>query len=75
MLFFIVPFFWMLAVPVIFLGILLIRALFWLRSTRRVETRHPDPSNPPFIEGEFIDAEDPDEPGDGSSPSRGPLEK
>ncbi len=54
MLFFIAPFVWMFAIPALFLLIILVRALFWLRSLGRAESRETV-DNQPFIEGEFID--------------------
>ena len=54
MLFFIAPFVWMFAIPALFVLIILVRALFWLRSLGRAEPRETV-DNQPFIEGEFID--------------------
>ena len=54
MLFFIAPFVWMFAIPALFVLIILVRALFWLRSLGRLEPRETV-DNQPFIEGEFID--------------------
>lgn len=54
MLFFIAPFVWMFAIPALFVLIILVRALFWLRSLGRPEPRETV-DNQPFIEGEFID--------------------
>ncbi len=54
MLFFIAPFVWMFAVPALFLLIFLVRALFWLRSLGRAETRETVDSQP-IIEGKFVD--------------------
>lgn len=58
MLFFFAPFVWLIVMPLLFIGIFLVRAFFWLRSPSK-----PNPSkrrDGPFIEGEFIDEEEPD---------------
>jgi len=82
MIFFIAPFVWMMAIPIVLVVILLIRMLFWLRALRgpnQVGSRRRDQ---PFIEGEFVD-EEKDSPEEGLTPpreesstsSRDPLEK
>ncbi len=71
MLFF-APFVWMIAVPALFVLIVLIRMLFWLRSLGRRENRDVAPNGQPFIEGEFVEDENP---GDHPAPPRDPLEK
>ncbi len=71
MLFF-APFIWLIAVPALFVLIVLIRMLFWLRSLGQPEARGGAESGQPFIEGEFVEDE---EPADHSVPTRTPLEK
>jgi hypothetical protein len=74
MIFFIAPFVWMMAVPIVIIVVLLLRMLFWARALRgpqEARRRRPDQ---PFIEGEFVD-EEMDSPEDGSTSPRGPLEK
>jgi len=77
-LFFFAPFVWVMVVPALFLTVVLIRALFWVRSLTRPTTRRerrPDERN--FIEGEFVDEENADKRQDeeGSPPPRDPLDK
>jgi len=74
MLFFFAPFVWVMVIPALFLAVLLIRALFWVRSLSRPAPRRAARPDQTFIEGEFVD-EDPDKPGEGSAPPRHPLEK
>ena len=74
MIFFIAPFVWMMAVPVVIVVILLIRMLFWLRSLRGPHEARVQRQDQPFIEGEFVD-EETDSPEEGSTSKRGPLEK
>lgn len=74
MIFFIAPFVWMMAVPIVIVVILLVRMLFWLRSLRGPHPARDNRQDRPFIEGEFVD-EEPDSPEDGSTPPRDPLEK
>jgi hypothetical protein len=83
------PLVWMVALPAVFVVILLIRMLFWLRSLGRPQQGRANRPDTPFIEGEFVDEEpdepdepddpdepdEPDEPEDGSLPPRNPLEK
>jgi hypothetical protein len=65
MLFFFAPFVWVMVIPALFVSVLLIRALFWVRSLSRPAERRDERRNQTFIEGEFLD-EDQDKPGDGS---------
>ena len=64
MLFFFAPFFWMLAIPALFALVLVIRALFWLGSLSRRDGRHAVKRDQPFIEGQFVDEDEPDKPED-----------
>ncbi len=75
MLFFFVPFFWTLAIPTIIVGVLLARALFWLRSLGRPDPDCADRPDQPFLEGEFVEDNEADKPEDGSYPPRNQLEK
>lgn len=74
MIFFIAPFVWMMAVPIVIVLILLVRMLFWLRSLRGPHPTRGWRQDRPFIEGEFVD-EEPDSPEEGSTSARDPLEK
>ncbi len=66
MLFFFAPFVWMMVIPALFVVVVLVRALFWLRSLGRPAERHTDRPNQPFIEGEFVDDENQDKAEEGS---------
>jgi hypothetical protein len=66
MLFFFAPFVWMMVIPALFFVVVLVRALFWLRSLGRPAKRQADRPDQTFIEGEFVDDENQDKAEDGS---------
>lgn len=70
MLFF-VPFLWVLAVPALFVIVLIVRVVLWLTLGARRPSRHPEG---PFIEGEFVDDESRPS-GEDSASGRDRLEK
>ena len=74
MIFFIAPFVWMMAVPIVIIVVLLLRMLFWARSLRGPQATRRSRDGQPFIEGEFVD-EEKDSTEEGSTSPRGPLEK
>ena len=74
MIFFIAPFVWMMAVPIVIVVVLLLRMLFWARALRGPHSTRTARRDQPFIEGEFVD-EEKDSPEEGSTSPRGPLEK
>jgi hypothetical protein len=77
-LFFFAPFVWVMVIPALFLSVVLIRALIWVRDlTRPTFRRERKPDERNYIEGEFVDEESLDVPQDeeGSPPHRDPLEK
>lgn len=74
MIFFIAPFIWMVAVPIVIIVVLLLRTLFWVRSLRGPQAARRRRQDQPFIEGEFVDEEQ-DSSEDGSTSPQGPLEK
>jgi hypothetical protein len=74
MIFFIAPFVWMMAVPIVVIVVLLLRMLFWARSLRSPHEVRRNRQDQPFIEGEFVD-EEKDSPEEGSTSPRDPLEK
>ena len=76
--FFFAPFVWVMVIPALFLSVVLIRALIWVRTlTRPTLRRERKPDKRNYIEGEFVDEESLDVPHDeeGSPPPRDPLEK
>lgn len=74
MIFFIAPFVWMMAVPIVVVVVLLLRMLFWARALRGPHDARRSRRDQPFIEGEFVD-EEKDSPEEGSTSPPGPLEK
>ncbi len=74
MIFFIAPFVWMMAVPIVVVVVLLLRMLFWARSLRGPQATRAKRREQPFIEGEFVD-EEKDSTEEGSTSPRDPLEK
>ena len=74
MIFFIAPFVWMMAVPIVIVVVLLLRMLFWARSLRGPHATRARRQDQPYIEGEFLD-EKPDSTEEGSTSPRDPLEK